>query len=110
MPPFVQITNDACKLGAGERLPDSFVARDLRPIRRQRQVRIWAKVRRDFLRLRLLDAQLARQQRGIMLLEALSHLLPAQGRGRLRGRAGGDQSEQRKIFPEMVSHDRSYST
>jgi len=56
--PFVQVAKVGRELRAGERLPDSFVARDLSPICRQGEIRIRTKKRRDLLRVGFIDPNL----------------------------------------------------
>src|SRR5271167_3281608 len=55
-------------------------------IRQQRQVRVGPKKRGNLLRLRFIDIQLVRQQGGIVLLEAIFHILPGQVSDDLRYR------------------------
>jgi hypothetical protein len=90
MASLVQITNAGCFIRSGQWPPDTFARSDLGPIRRQREIRIRSKKRRDLLRLLLVDSNLPRSQRRIVLLEALPHLFPRQGSWRLGRRANGE--------------------
>ena len=55
MLPLVQITEVTYKQSAGERLPHSIVRSDLSPVRRLSELRVRTKMRRDLLRLGLID-------------------------------------------------------
>jgi hypothetical protein len=73
---FLQVAQGGLRLSPGERTPDSVIRSDLRAIARQGQLGIWAKIRRDLLRFRFVDANLPGAQGRIIGFEALPHLIP----------------------------------
>ncbi len=94
----MQIADAGSFKGAGERAPDAVMRGDLGAVNREVEIRIRTQERSDLLRLGFVDVELVGQQRGIIQLEAVFHLLPGPGLRRrlllhsLRGRLGRAQA------------------
>jgi hypothetical protein len=93
---LVKVTEGWRKKGAGKRLPNAVVPRDLGAVRGESQVRIRPKISGDLLRARFIDIQFSSKQFGIGHFEPLSQLLPGEYGGSLRQSADPQAVNERR--------------